>query len=87
MIQFTDFVQIVADSFFGGSIYVGGMVVLLGILALVIAFSKKLITTMIVGIPLTMLFSYMRIIPDEITLVLLVVIVLGLAYTAKGVTH
>lgn len=87
MIQFTDFVQIVADSFFGGSIYVGGMVILLGILALVIAFSKKLITTMIVGIPLTMLFSYMRIIPDEITLVLLVVIVLGLAYTAKGVTH
>lgn len=87
MIQFTDFVQIVADSFFGGSIYVGGMVILLGILALVIAFSKKLITTMIVGIPLTMLFSYMRIIPDEITLVLLVVIVLGLAYTARGVTH
>lgn len=87
MIQFTDFVQIVADSFFGGSIYVGGMVILIAILGLVIAFSKKVVTTMIVGIPITMLFSYMRLIPDEITLVMLVVIVLGLAYVAKGVSH
>lgn len=87
MIQFTDFIQIVADSFFGGSIYVGGVVVLMAVLALVMAFSKKLITTMIIGIPMIMLFSYLRVLPDEITLVMLVVIVLGLAYTAKGVTH
>lgn len=87
MIQFTDFVQIVADSFFGGNIYVGGVIILMGVLALVMAFSKKLITTMVIGIPMVMLFSYMRILPDEITLVMLIVIVLGLAYTAKGVTH
>ena len=87
MIQFTDFVQIVVDSFFGGNIYVGGVVILMGVLALVMAFSRKLITTMVIGIPMVMLFSYMRILPDEITLVMLIVIVLGLAYTAKGVTH
>lgn len=87
MIQFTDFVQIVADSFFGGNLYVGGVVLLMGILAMVMAFSKKLVTTMVIGVPMVMLFSYLRLLPDEITLVMLIVIVLGLAYTAKGVTH
>ena len=87
MIQFTDFVQIVADSFFGGNLYVGGVVLLMFILAMVMAFSKKLVTTMVIGVPMVMLFSYLRLLPDEITLVMLIVIVLGLAYTAKGVTH
>lgn len=87
MIQFTDIIQIVADSFFGGSLYVGGVVVLMGLLAIIMVISKKLITTMILGIPMIMMFSYLRVLPDEITLVMLIVIVLGLAYTARSVTH
>lgn len=85
MIQFSDFIQIVGDSFFSGSQYVAGVVVLVIILAVIMAFSKKLITTMILGIPILMIFSYLRVLPDEITLVMLVVIVLGLAYSARGV--
>lgn len=85
MIQFSDFIQIVGDSFFDGSLYVGGVVVLVTILAVIMAFSKKLITTMVLGIPIIMIFSYLRVLPDEITLVMLIVIVLGLAYSARGV--
>lgn len=85
MIQFQDFIQIVSDLFFGGSLYVGGVIVLVVILALVMAFSKKVTTTMIIGIPIIMVFSYLRVLPDEITLVMLIVIVLGLSYSARGV--
>lgn len=85
MIQFSDFIQIVADSFFSGSLYVGGVVVLVTILAVIMAFSKKLTTTMVLGIPIIMIFAYLRVLPDEITLVMLIVIVLGLAYSARGV--
>lgn len=85
MIQFQDFIQIVSDSFFGGSLYVGGVIVLVVILAVIMAFSKKVTTTMIIGIPIIMVFSYLRVLPDEITLVMLIVIVLGLSYSARGV--
>lgn len=85
MIQFNDFIQIVADSFFDGSLYVGGVVVLVTLLALITAFTKKLTTTMVLGVPIIMIFAYLRVLPDEITLVMLIVIVLGLAYSARGV--
>lgn len=85
MMQFTDVIQIVADSFFNGSLMVGGVVVLVTILALIMAFSKKLVTTMVLGIPIIMMFAYLRLLPDEITLVMLVVVVLGLAYASRGV--
>lgn len=85
MMQFNDVIQIVADSFFSGSLYVGGTVVLVTVLALVMAISKKLTTTLVLGVPIIMMFSYLRLLPDEITLVMLIVIVLGLAYSARGV--
>lgn len=85
MMQFTDVIQIVSDSFFGGSTMVGGVVVLVTVLALIMAFSKKLVTTMVLGVPIVMMFAYLRLLPDEITLVMLVVIVLGLAYASRGV--
>ena len=85
MIQFTDLIQIIGDSFFSGSMYVAGVIVLITILAVIMAFSKKLTTTMVLGIPIIMIFSYLRILPDEITLVMLIVIVLGLGYSARGV--
>lgn len=85
MIQFTDVIQIVADSFFGGSLYVGGTVVLITVLAIIMVFSKKITTTLLLGVPVVMIFAYLGVLPDEITLIMLVVIVVGLAYTTKDV--
>lgn len=85
MIQFTDIIQIVADSFFGGSLYVGGTVVLITVLAVIMVFSKKIATTLLLGVPVVMIFAYLGVLPDEITLIMLVVIVVGLAYTTKDV--
>lgn len=85
MIQFTDVIQIVADSFFGGSLYVGGTIVLITVLAVIMVFSKKIATTLLLGVPVVMIFAYLGVLPDEITLIMLVVIVVGLAYTTKDV--
>lgn len=84
MIQFTDIITIIGNSFFGGNTFIAGITVLTILLALVMAFSKSAFTTLIVAMPLTLIFSYMNIIPDEITIIMLIVCVLGLAYTARG---
>lgn len=85
MIQFNDIINLIGQTFFGGNTAVAGIVILAIILAVVMAFSKSAFTTLIVAIPATLVFAYLNLIPDEVTIVMLLVCVLGLAYTARGV--
>lgn len=85
MIQFNDLFNITADSFFNGDIGLAGVVILIVILAGVMAFSKKMATTLLLAIPLIMIFAYMGFIPQEIGLVMLLVVSLMLALFARGV--
>ena len=74
-----------ADSFFNGDVGLAGVVILIVILAGVMAFSKKMATTLLLAIPLIMIFAYMGFIPQEIGLVMLLVVSLMLALFARGV--
>ena len=85
MIQFNDIFQIVADSFFGGNLDLAGVVVLVGVLAFVMVLSKKLQTTLILAVPITMMFASMGWLPPEVGLVMLVIISLIIALEARGV--
>ena len=85
MIQFDDIINLLGQTFFNGNTLVAGVVVLAVILAGVMAFSKSAFTTLIVAIPTTLVFAYLNLIPDEITIVMLLVCVIGLAYTARGI--
>ena len=85
MIQFNDIIDMVGTTFFDGNTMVAGLVVLCIVLAMVMAFSKSAFTTLIIAIPATLVFNYLNLIPDEITIIMILVCVVGLAYTAKGV--
>lgn len=85
MIQFKDIVDVIGSSFFGGNTMVAGIVILCIILALVMVFSKSAFTTLLIAIPTTLIFTYLNILPDEITIIMLIICVLGLAYTSRGV--
>ena len=85
MIQFSDIFQIVGDSFFNGSVLLGGLVILTIVLALVYVFTKSAFAMLLISMPVTLVFSYMRVIPDEITIILLLVAVVGLAMSSKRV--
>ena len=84
MIQFSDIIEMIGDTFFDGNMMVAGLVMLCVILALVMALSKSAFVTLIIAIPATLIFNYLNLIPNEITIVLILVSVLGLAYTARG---
>ena len=85
MIQFSDIFTILADSFFNGDTAFAGVVVMIAVLCCVMAFSKKLITTLILAVPIVMMFAYMQYIPQEIGLVMLLIISLAIAFESRGV--
>ncbi len=84
MIQFNDIIDMIAGTFFDGNVMVAGLVMLCCVLAVVMAISKSAFTTLVIAIPAALIFSYLDLIPDQITIVLILVCVLGLAYTARG---
>lgn len=85
MIQFTDIVDLIGQSFFGGNTTMAGIVVLCMILAVVMAFSKSAFATLIIAIPVTLMFTSMSLLPVDVTIIMVLVCILGLAYTARGV--
>lgn len=85
MIQFIDIFEIIGDSFFNGNSMVAGLIILTVVLALVFAFTKNAFAMLLVAMPVTLIFSYLRVIPDEITIILLLVAVVGLAMSSRAV--
>ena len=85
MIQFNDIFEILADSFFSGDTAIAGVVVLVAVLCFIMAFSKKLITTLMLAVPIIMMFAYLAYIPQEIGLVMLLIVSLAIAYETRGV--
>ena len=49
------------------------------------AFSKKLITTLLLAVPVIMMFAWMDLIPQEIGLVMLLIVALAIAFESRGV--
>lgn len=85
MIDFDTVIRILGDTMFDGNIGIGGTVVLVVILAVVMAITRKALTTLVLAIPLIMIFAVMGYLPSEIGIMMLVVVALGIAMESRGV--
>ena len=85
MISFNDFQEILASSFFDGDLQIAGIIMYIGVMLLTIAVSKNAFFALIIGMAVTLLFSVMGILTTEMTVLLIIVSVLGLAYTSRNV--
>ena len=85
MISFNDFQQILASNFFDGDLQIAGIIMYIGVILFTIAVSRSTFYALIIGLAATMLFSTLGILDTELTVLLIVVSVLGLAYTARNV--
>lgn len=85
MIQITDLIKIFADSFLGGNTLLAGLIALGVVMAVAMTLTKSAFTMLLIAIPTTLTLSYMRAIPDEITIIMLLVAVVGLALSSKRV--
>lgn len=80
-----DLQTIIAQSFFNGSLELAGMALFAAVIAFVfIALGRKSLTVpLVVMLPVTLIFTTMGVLPETLTILVLIVVVLGLAVTAK----
>lgn len=85
MITLNQLVEILGDGFFNGDASIAGMVVFAAIMAVVFTlFAKKgFLAPFALMLPLALIFTSLRILPETLSILLVVVAVVGLAHEAK----
>ena len=85
MLSFNDIIIILGDTVLEGNVAIAGVLVLVGILAFVMAITKKTLPTLVLAVPLIMVFAVMGWLPPEIGIMMLVVVALGIGLESRGV--
>lgn len=86
MIGIKEFQDIIANEFLDGSTELAGISMF--IMAMIVVFAlagKNPFMALIVGMGITMFFSIMGVLSSELTMLMIIVSVLGLAYTSRSV--
>lgn len=84
MITLNQFVDIVADSVFAGNVAVAGVVIFVVTMAVVFMIMKRnVFASLVIAIPVTFVYSMLGVLSIDLTLILIVVCVLGLATVSK----
>ena len=84
MITLTDIQYMLGDTFFNGDLTLAGLGLFAFAIILVFVLTKNVFQSLVVGLILTGIFSFMGIITADMMILLIVIIVLGLAMTAKN---
>lgn len=79
MIGLTDMQNILAGSFFDGSLTIAGLCIFAVVLLVVFKLTKNILHSLIVGIPVILIFASYGIIGGDALMILIILIVLGLA--------
>ena len=85
MLTLEEFTSILGDSFFNGDSAIAGMVVFSAVMLLLFGlFGKRsILVPFALMLPVTLVFTTLKIIPESLTILLVIVSVMGLAYAAK----
>ena len=84
MITLQDIQNILGDQFFNGDLTLAGLGLFAIVIILVFVLTKNVFQSLVVGLIVTGIFSYMGIITSDMMILLIIIIVLGLAMTAKN---
>ena len=85
MIDLTSITQMVANTFAGGNTEIAGMMIFTVCLAIVFVFVKKVVAALIISMPMSYIFFTLGIVSQEMMILLIIVAVLGLAFTSRKI--
>lgn len=86
MLSFKDIQDLVASNFFEGNGDLAGIVMFMAVIGLILAITRgNAFMALIIGMIATLFFSAVGIISTEVTVLLIIVSVLGMAYTSRGI--
>lgn len=83
MITLTDIQYMLGDTFFNGDMSLAGLGLFAFALILVFVLTKNIFQSLVIGLVFTGIFSFMGIVTSDMMILLIIVIVLGLAMTAR----
>lgn len=84
MITLSDIQYMLGDTFFNGDLTLAGLGLFAFAIVIIFTLTKNVFQSLIVGLIITGIFSFMGILTADMMVLLIIVIVLGLAMTAKG---
>ena len=84
MITLSDIQYMLGDTFFNGDLTLAGLGLFAFAIVIVFTLTKNVFQSLIIGLIMTGIFSFMGILTADMMVLLIIVIVLGLAMTAKG---
>lgn len=84
MITLNDIQYMLGDSFFNGDLTLAGLALFGIAIILVFVLTKNVFQSLVVGLIATGIFSYMGVLSGDMMILLIIVIVLGLAMTARN---
>lgn len=85
MISMNDIQDLIASGFFDGSTEIAGMIMYAGALIVIFSLSRKLTQTLLISLPVTLIFSMLGVLSSDLMILLIIITVLGLAFTTRNV--
>lgn len=87
MLSLNEIQDLLADSFFNGSAEIAGLVMFSTVLLLLAAFTakKNLLMFFLITLPVILIFSTLGVLSQNMTVLMLLIAVIGLAMTARRV--
>ncbi len=86
MIGLVDIQKIIADSFLNGDLTIAGLVMFSTVLAILfVVFKGNIFTALIISLPVTLIFSLMGVLSADMTILLIIITVLGLAINTTSI--
>lgn len=84
MLDLDTLIRITSDTLTGGNIGIAGTLILIGILAVLMAVTRKTQITLVLAVPLIMIWAVMGYLPSEIGIMMLVIVALIIAISSRG---
>lgn len=84
MITLSDIQYMLGDTFFNGDMTLAGLGLFAIAIILIFVLTKNVFQSLVLGLVITGIFSFMGIITGDMMILLIVIIVLGLAMTARN---
>lgn len=87
MISLNELQILISETFFSGNSDVAGIMILIAVMALIFVCTsrKGAFVGFLLMIPVTYVFSSLQVIPDSMTVLLIIVAALGLALTSRTI--
>lgn len=84
MLQASQLQTAIADMIFNGDTAIAGLMMFFFVMVIVFAMSRNIFHSLLLGLPLILVFSALGILGGDMTVILIIVVVLGLAVTARN---